>query len=218
MERIRDYCHAHCETALTPLARLLLRLHVSPNQVTVAGVVLNVLAAGLIVADQPILAGGVFLVAGVMDLLDGVLARLASMATAFGAFLDSTLDRISEGVLFAAIAYRFALEGAAVDAGLTVLALLGSLLVSYTRARAEGLGVECKGGLVTRAERVILLAAGLLSGLLPYVVYLLVVATGFTVIQRIVSTFRRVAAPGADGETGDQHTVTWGGTEGSTSD
>ena len=217
MDRIRNYCQDHCETTLTPLARLLMRLHVSPNQVTVAGVLLNLLAAGLIVADQPILAGVIYLVAGVLDLLDGVLARLAKLATPFGAFLDSTLDRISEGVLFAAIAYRFAFEGAAVDAGLTVLALLGSLLVSYTRARAEGLGVECKGGLVTRAERVILLAAGLLSGLLPYVVYLLVVATGFTVCQRIVSTFRRVAAPGGDGETGDRRAVSWGGTKGSSS-
>ena len=218
MERIREYCHVHCETALAPLARLLLRLHVSPNQVTVAGVLLNFLAAGLIVADQPILAGVVYLVAGVLDLLDGVLARLAKMATPFGAFLDSTLDRFSEGILFAAIAYRFAFEGAAVDAGLTVLALLGSLLVSYARARAAGLGVECKGGLVTRAERVIVLAAGLLSGMLPYVVYLLVLATGFTVIQRIVSTFRQVAAPGGDGETGDRPAVSWGGTEGSSSD
>ncbi|MDP6785691.1 MAG: CDP-alcohol phosphatidyltransferase family protein [Alphaproteobacteria bacterium] len=218
MERIREYCHAYCETALTPLARLLLRLHVSANQVTVAGVLLNVVAAVLIVADQPVLAGLFFLAGGVLDLLDGVLARLAKMATPFGAFLDSTLDRVSEGVLFAAIAYRFALEGAAFDAGLTVLALLGSLLVSYTRARAEGLSVQCKGGLVTRAERVILLAAGLLSGLLAYVIYLLVVTTGFTVIQRIVSTFRRIAAPGGAGKMRNGHAVGPSGTENSSSD
>ena len=194
MERIRDAVRKPLEKALTPVARGLLRLNVKPNQVSMAGVMLNLGAAALIVADNAVLAGVVYLVAGTLDLLDGVLARLAKTASAFGAFLDSTLDRISEGVVFSAIAYRFALEGSAVDAGLAVLALLGSLLVSYTRARAEGLGAECKTGVVTRAERVVLIAFGLLSGLMSPVIYVLIVLTALTVGQRVVRTFRELVA------------------------
>jgi len=156
-------------------------------------VLLNLVAAALIVAGNLWLAGVVYLAAGMLDLLDGVLARLAESDSRFGAFLDSTLDRISEGVVFAAIAYYLALGGNAVGAGLVVLALLGSLLVSYTRARAEGLGVECKVGIVTRAERVVLIAFALLSGWLPEVIYLLLVLTGVTVAQRVHRVHRQAA-------------------------
>ena len=196
VDRLRDFVLQQLEKALTPVARVLLRLHVKPNQVSVTGVLLNVVTAALIVSDNLVLAGVVYLAAGVLDLLDGILARLAKMASPFGAFLDSTLDRVSEGVVFAAIAYRFALEGNAVDASLVVLALLGSFLVSYTRARAEGLGAECKVGIVTRAERVILLVFGLLSGLLPHVIYLLIALTALTVSQRIARTFSQLAPKG----------------------
>ena len=125
-----------------------------------------------------------------------MIARLTKRESPFGAFLDSTLDRVSEGVVLSAVAYRFALEGNAVDAALVLLALLGSLLVSYTRARAEGLGAECKVGVATRAERVLLLAAGMITGLLALAVYLLIALSAITVSQRIARTFRQLAPKG----------------------
>jgi CDP-diacylglycerol--glycerol-3-phosphate 3-phosphatidyltransferase len=192
VEQVRDFIHRRLIVALTPLARGLLRLRVRPNQVSVLGLLLNLATAGLVVTDHLVLAGVVYLAAGTLDLLDGVLARLAKSASVFGAFLDSTLDRISEGVVFSAIAYRFALEGSAVDASLVVLALLGSMLVSYTRARAEGLGVACKVGVLTRPERVVLVAFGLLTGLLAQVIYVIIVLTGVTVGQRVVHTARQL--------------------------
>ena len=128
-----------------------------------------------------IYAGIVFLVAGCFDMLDGALARLAQKVTPFGAFLDSTLDSVSEGVILAAIAYLLAVQGRSIDVALVVLALLGSVLVSYTRARAESLGVECKVGLMSRPERVILIAMGLFFDVLPYVIYIMLALTVFTV-------------------------------------
>jgi len=196
MEAVRDYLRTILDVAVRPCASALLWCRVTPNQVSLMGVLLNLVTAALIVADHLLLAGVMYLLAGGLDLLDGVLARMGKMATRFGAFLDSTADRISEGVVFAAIAYRFAFDGQSVDAALTVLALLGSLLISYTRARAEGLGLQCKVGIVTRAERVVLVALGLLFNLLPHAVYLLVVLTTFSAAQRIVHTFRQLYPQG----------------------
>jgi CDP-diacylglycerol---glycerol-3-phosphate 3-phosphatidyltransferase len=103
------------------------------------------------------------------------------------------LDRFSEGVVLAAIGYRFAVQGRSVDVALVVLALLGSFLVSYTRARAESLGAECKVGIMSRPERIVLIAVGLFfSVLLPYVVYVLVALTTVTVVQRVVHTYREL--------------------------
>jgi CDP-diacylglycerol---glycerol-3-phosphate 3-phosphatidyltransferase len=196
MEAARDYLRKVLDQAFMPLASLLHWCRITPNQVSLGGILLNLVSAALILDDQLALAGIVYLLAGSLDLLDGMLARLAKMSSRFGAFLDSTADRISEGVVFAAIAYYFARHGLPVDAALTVLALLGSLLVSYTRARAEGLGLECKVGIVTRAERVVLIAVGLLLGLLPVAIYLLVFLTGFSATQRIVHTLRQLYPQG----------------------
>jgi len=158
----------------------------------VTGALLNLAAAALVVGDRLVLAGVVFVVGSLLDMLDGTLARLAQKVSPFGAFLDSTLDRASEGIVLAAVAYRLAEQGRAVDAALVVVALLGSLLVSYTRARAEALGLECKVGFMSRPERVVLLAVGLFFDLLPYVVYLLVVLTTVTVGQRVAHTYRQL--------------------------
>ena len=142
MESIRDYFGIRVRRGFEPMLSALLKLHVTPNQVTIFGTLLNVAAAALIVLDHLIYAGVVFLLAGCCDMLDGALARRARQSTKWGAFLDSTLDRVSEGVVLAAIAYLLASQGHALDASLVVLALLGSVLVSYTRARAESLGVD----------------------------------------------------------------------------
>jgi CDP-diacylglycerol---glycerol-3-phosphate 3-phosphatidyltransferase len=196
MEAARDYLRKVLDQAVMPLASLLHWCRITPNQVSLGGILLNLVSAALILDGQLMLAGIVYLLAGSLDLLDGALARFAKLSSRFGAFLDSTADRISEGVVFAAIAYHFARHGLPIDAALTVLALLGSLLVSYTRARAEGLGLECKVGIVTRAERVVLIALGLLLGLLPAAIYLLVFLTGFSATQRIVHTLRQLYPQG----------------------
>ncbi len=188
MEVLRQRIGALLEGLLRPVAQTLARSDISPNHVTVAGLVVNAVAAWLIVRGDFFLAGAMYLLGGGFDLLDGMLARAADRVTAVGAYLDSTLDRISEGVVFAAIAYVFAREGQAVDAGMVLLALLGSLLVSYTRARAEALNLACKMGIATRPERVVLIALGLATGWLAPVIYLLVVLTGITVVQRIRAT------------------------------
>jgi CDP-diacylglycerol--glycerol-3-phosphate 3-phosphatidyltransferase len=196
MEAVRAYLREGLDRAVRPLASLLHWCQVTPNQVSLMGIVLTLVTAALIVDGQLLLAGVMYILAASLDLLDGVLARMAKMASRFGAFLDSTADRISEGVVFAAIAYHFANHGQSVDAALAVLALLGSLLVSYTRARAEGLGLECKVGIMTRAERVLLIAFGLMLGLLPAAIYLLVALTAFSAMQRILHTFRQLYPQG----------------------
>jgi CDP-diacylglycerol--glycerol-3-phosphate 3-phosphatidyltransferase len=192
MENIRDSVGITMRKGFAPILSSLHRIGVTPNQVTVAGTVLNGGVAVLIIADRLIWAGVLILVAGIFDMLDGSLARLSKQVTPFGGFLDSTLDRVSEGVVLAGIAYFLADRGRAVDAGLVVLALLGSILVSYTRARAESLGVECKVGIMSRPERIILVAIGLFFDVLPYVIYIMLALTAFTVIQRVVHTYREL--------------------------
>lgn len=187
----REWARDVLEKMAAPLARLLARLKVSPNQVSAAGFALNVVAAVCIATNDLVLAGVIYILAGCLDLMDGTLARVSGRATKFGAFFDSTVDRISEGVVFAAITYRFAIDGQSVLAAVVVLALLGSLLVSYVRARAEGLGGKCKVGLLTRAERVILLTLGLLFGLLAQTIVVLAVLTAVTVAQRIYHVARQ---------------------------
>ena len=189
----RDELGIRARQVLEPVTRTLQRLHITPNQITVVGALINLGAAALVFAGHYRTAGIVFLFGCCLDMLDGALARLAQMVTPFGAFFDSTLDRTVEGVLLAAIAYQFAVDGQDVNVVMVVLALLGSLLVSYTRARAEALGLECKVGLASRAERVVLLSVGLIfSVLLPYVIYLLVALTLVTVVQRVVHTYRQL--------------------------
>jgi len=194
LEQLRQALQHRFERALAPLAALLHRLGASADQISVTGFVLNVAAAALVVTGDLAAAGALYLFAGLLDLLDGVLARTSGKPTRFGAFLDSTLDRASEGVVFAAVGYRFAAEGSAVDAGIVVLALLGSFLVSYVRARAEGLGAECRVGIATRAERVVLVALGLLSGMLPEAIRLVALLTAVTVAQRIACARRGLRA------------------------
>ena len=140
------------------------------------------------------LAGVAFIVGSIMDTLDGRYSRMSGKGTMFGAFLDSTLDRIEEGLVLAAVAWYFADRGDAVAAAACVVTVLGSLMVSYTRARAEALGVECKVGIATRPVRVVVLSIGLVFAkgaslgdfeLLAPAIYVLAVLTAFTVLQRV---------------------------------
>jgi CDP-diacylglycerol---glycerol-3-phosphate 3-phosphatidyltransferase len=179
---------------LEPLVGGLAARGIRPHHVTLAALALGALAALLTAQGWLVLAALALLAGGLLDLMDGMLARRTATASAFGAFLDSTLDRVSEGLVFAAIAYQFALRGEPLLAGATVLALLGSVLVSYARARAEALGIECRVGAVTRAERVLLLAAGLALDLLGPVVVGLLVLGLLTVAQRMAHVHRALRA------------------------
>src|ERR687883_865851 len=140
----------------------LIESRLTPNAISLTGFALNVAAAVLIFERFFFLAGVAFVIGSIMDTLDGRYSRMSGKGTLFGAFLDSTLDRIEEGVVLTAVAWYFADRGDAVAAAACVVAVLGSLMVSYTRARAEALGVECKVGLATRPVRVVILSAGLL--------------------------------------------------------
>ncbi|HAD24877.1 MAG TPA: hypothetical protein DCF61_03985, partial [Alphaproteobacteria bacterium] len=192
MEALREKLHAGAQTLLAPFINFLVRFAITPNQISVAGLLINFITAWLIVAQLPVAAGILYGVAGLFDLMDGALARKTGQAHPFGAFLDSTLDRVSEGVVFAAIAYHFAVTGEAIAAAAVVLALLGSLLVSYTRARAEALGCVCRGGFAARLERLLLILFALIFGFVEIAIYLLLAATAFTVCQRIWITYRQL--------------------------
>jgi CDP-diacylglycerol--glycerol-3-phosphate 3-phosphatidyltransferase len=194
MERIREFLGTWVRRGFSPLLTVLERLGVTPNHITIVAFLINVGAAVLVVIGHYYWAASVFIGASLLDLVDGSLARRTGKSTPFGSFLDSTLDRMSEGVIFAAIAYRLALDHRSVDVALVVLALLGSVTVSYTRARAESLGVECKVGLASRFERIVLICVGLYLDVLRYVIYVMLALTMLTVIQRVVHTYRQLAS------------------------
>ncbi len=188
-----------------PVVSLLSRTPITPSAITWFGFLLTVGAVAFITTGHFLVAGFVVLIAGYFDMLDGALARRTNQATRFGAVLDSTLDRLSEAVLLLGILslFLFTEEKSALFTFLSKewvvllvgVALLGSLLVSYIRARAEALGLECQVGLFTRAERVIVLALGLLlnqiDNALIIALAIVVVFSFFTVGQRLVYVWRQ---------------------------
>ena len=170
------------------------RVPLTPNQVTVVGLVLTVVSASLIAFGYLRWAGVVLIFAGTCDILDGALARSTNKSYPYGAFLDSTLDRYSEGAIYVGLAAYFVSAGGPLQRWLvlaTLAALAGSFLVSYVRARAQSLGFTCDSGLFARPERVVLTVIGLvfsgvLGGYVLYaVVFLLAVLTNLTALQRI---------------------------------
>ncbi|PZS07900.1 MAG: CDP-alcohol phosphatidyltransferase family protein, partial [Solirubrobacterales bacterium] len=184
----------------------LIESRLTPNAISLTGFALNLAAAGLVVGRLFFLAGITFIVGSVMDTLDGRYSRMSGKGTPFGAFLDSTLDRIEEGIVLTAIGAYFAARHDQVAAAAVVVAVLFSVMVSYTRARAEALGIACKVGLATRPVRVVILAVGLVFAkgaslgsfeLLAPAVYVLAALTVVTTIQRIahVRSQMRASAP-----------------------
>jgi CDP-diacylglycerol--glycerol-3-phosphate 3-phosphatidyltransferase len=185
----------------------LIESRLTPNAISLTGLALNLAAAVLVVERLFFLAGIAFIVGSVMDTLDGRYARVSGKGTLFGAFLDSTLDRVEEGIVLAAVAYRFALSGDEFAAAMCVVVVLGSLMVSYTRARAEALGVECKVGLATRPVRVVILSIGLVFAkgagvidvdLLAPAIYAMAALTALTVVQRVWHVRNELRLRGAD--------------------
>jgi CDP-diacylglycerol--glycerol-3-phosphate 3-phosphatidyltransferase len=167
----------------------LIESRLTPNAISVTGLILNVVAAVLVWQELYIAGGIAFIVGSVCDTLDGRYSRMSGKGSQFGAFLDSTLDRIEEGIVLTAVAAVFAARHDEFAAAATVVAVLASLMVSYTRARAEALGVECKVGIASRAVRVVILSIGILFadlGLLAPSVYVLAGLGTITVLQRIL--------------------------------
>jgi CDP-diacylglycerol--glycerol-3-phosphate 3-phosphatidyltransferase len=172
----------------------LIESRLTPNAISMTGLVLNLAGAVLILERLFVLGAIAFIIGSIMDTLDGRYSRMSGKGTLFGAFLDSTLDRIEEGIVLGAVCWNFAELGDEVPATASLLVVLGSLMVSYTRARAEALGVECKVGIATRPVRVVILSAGLLFAegelidgfdLLPAAIYTMLALTSFTVVQRV---------------------------------
>jgi CDP-diacylglycerol--glycerol-3-phosphate 3-phosphatidyltransferase len=174
----------------TPLARILHRLGVSANAVTILGCVLSVGGAVLIALSVWPVGIALALVGGFADGVDGLLARHAQRATRFGAFLDSVLDRWSDSAFFVGLLIYFGRADMLMEEVLSALALSFSLLVSYTRARAEGVGAQCSRGLFTRLERFTVLMAGLILDQVTIALWVIVILSAFTAIQRIHHTWR----------------------------
>ncbi len=173
-----------------PITGILSKSGIKPDALTFIGLAISIGAAYAIATGHFLLGGVLILVAGLFDLLDGALARFVKQTRKFGAILDSTIDRISEAAIFCGLLVWYMLEGSTLEVVLIVAVLIGSFLVSYVRARAEGLGLECKIGLFTRAERVIVLAIGLMVNQIVIVLLILAVLVYVTVVQRLVHLWR----------------------------
>lgn len=173
----------------TPLRSVAERIPFSPNSLTIIGFLITVLAA-FIIPYNIRLGGIVILIGGLFDMFDGIVARTRGKTTRFGAFLDSVLDRYSDAFLFLAIAWYLAEKGNHTGAFLSLGTLIGAFLISYTRARAEGLGESCHTGIMERPERIILLIFATLTGWIMPVLWIMLVLTHITVIQRIYHVWR----------------------------
>lgn len=183
--------HALAERLTTPVARVLSRTGVTPNALTVLGLLVSVAAAVLIAKGYFLVGGVVALFAGVFDLLDGPLARISGKGTRFGALLDSTIDRLSEAVVIAGVMAYYVCHEGDWEILLAYTAFVGSVMVSYLRARSEGLGIKNEVGIFTRAERVIVMSVGLMIGeweerSVPVMLGVIAVLSFVTVVQRLV--------------------------------
>jgi len=187
---ITEWGRRNLKVILEPIAGVFRALHVTPNVITLMGFLLNLVVAYLIVIDQVFWAGIVFLIAAGADAVDGTLARQLGVRNKFGAFWDSTLDRLSESFVLMAIGYYFAIRGEVWYVMAAFLALIASFLVSYTRARGEGLGVDVKVGIGTRVERFIVTALALLLNKLVIGLAVIIVLAGITVLQRMWTVYK----------------------------
>lgn len=172
-----------------PLERIAAHIPLHPNTLTLAGLAVT-LYAGYVLSED-LLRGGILVLAGALfDVLDGVVARVNEKQTRYGAFLDSVLDRYADSAIFGGIAAYYAQKGATGPVVLCAVALVGSLLTSYARARAEGLGAECRSGLIERPDRILLVVIGTTSGFIVPVLWALAVFSHLTTLQRILVTRR----------------------------
>ena len=183
---IEERLRARTSGILVGAATLVARTGVTPNTLTVLGFVGMAAAGALCAAGSFFFAGVVVAASCIFDALDGALARASGTASVFGAFLDSFLDRYAEAAVYAGLLVHYAWAGAPSGAVAAFLAAIGSLMVSYARARAEGLGIECRAGLFARPERLAVIIAGLVTGLVLPALVILSVATNATAVRRLL--------------------------------
>ena len=182
-----------------PVARFMERVGLTPNLVTLIGLLIAVGGAWLVAVGQWWAGGAVVLFGGVFDMFDGALARMTGRASKFGALLDSVVDRVSEAVaLFGVLAF-YLISDNDIGAALAYAAIIGSLMVSYMRARSEGLGIECKVGVMTRPERVAAIGFGLIAAhwipvVMPVVLGTIGALTAFTAVHRLIHTSRAISS------------------------
>jgi CDP-diacylglycerol---glycerol-3-phosphate 3-phosphatidyltransferase len=203
LQRVKDGYTMGARTLASRSIVGLARTRITPNALTTTGVSLCLAASVLVYFEDRNellfywVAAVVFVVGSVLDILDGALARAGGKTTPFGSFLDSTTDRVGEGAMLGAIALIFSRHGNEVALGATIGAIAGSFLVSYTRAKAESLGLRGDVGLGSRAERVVVITAGLALapwGALQWAIYLLTATAWLTVVQRILHVRKQLAA------------------------
>lgn len=182
-----------------PVAKRIAALGISANVLTLAGLIISIAGGVCIALGHLKLAGILILIGGSFDMMDGAVARASNKTNQFGALLDSVVDRYSEGAIFLGLAIYFSLERMIDGLTLTCLGLISAFLVSYVRARAEGLQVDCKVGLMQRPERVILLSVGVIFrnlsvvniSILILALWILVILSHITVLQRVTWVLRK---------------------------
>jgi CDP-diacylglycerol--glycerol-3-phosphate 3-phosphatidyltransferase len=181
---------AEVDRVAEPVARALLRARIRPNQLTVLGLSVSALSAVAFASNWQRWGGVLLALAGACDILDGALARASGQVSPFGGFLDSVLDRYSDLLVLAGLIVLFGRLGRGADVVVTLAALIGTVMVSYTRARAESIGVECRVGLMERGERLLVLIGGALADLMVPAVWVVAAGANATAIHRIFHTWR----------------------------
>lgn len=188
---LTDFLRSRLKGVLDPIALFLNRIGLMPNTVTILGLAGNTLGAYFLARGQMTLGGILIFLMGPIDALDGTMARLRGDPTEFGAFVDSVTDRYSELVIFGGLLYYYLQHGDWLMVVLAYLAAAGSVLVSYTRARAQSLGVETKVGILTRLERYLVLSPALIFNIPNIALWILAVLTNLTALQRILDVRRK---------------------------
>jgi CDP-diacylglycerol--glycerol-3-phosphate 3-phosphatidyltransferase len=187
---LTDWARDAAQGVVAPVARFFARLGFHPNTLTIIGFVLSVGVAVLLATGRLMLAGWLLLIVAPLDAFDGALARFLNAKSRFGAFLDSTLDRLSDLALLFGLMIHYLLQGLTAEVVLAGVAMVGSVMVSYARARAEALDFDCKVGLFTRLERTLVLIVGLIIGRPTVALWILAVGTNLTVLHRILHVYR----------------------------
>ncbi|MFQ6099867.1 MAG: CDP-alcohol phosphatidyltransferase family protein [Anaerolineae bacterium] len=193
-DSLTDWARTQAGVILMPVIRAIGRLGIHPNTITILGVLLQAGVGVVFGLGYITLGGWLLLIVAPIDALDGALARALGKQSRFGAFLDSSLDRLSDAVLILGLTAHYMGQGARLEVALLLISLVAAMMVSYVRARAEALGFPCKVGVLTRMERVILIGALSAVGLPSVMIWLLAVLSVFTVVQRILyvyAVFRR---------------------------
>ena len=171
---------------INPIVGFLYRFNIGPNHLSVTGTAFCAAAAAMIVYGEFFWAGILYLIGSLFDVFDGAMARLIQKETQFGAFLDSVLDRVGEGLIFVALIHFYSTQSKPLIATVAAALLLNSFLSSFTRVKAESFLMECRIGLVTRPERVMLTCAGLLLDIMGFLIFILFVLSTLTVLQRVI--------------------------------